>query len=68
MAQLPLLPLITTKIFLDKASKVVGSANRHAQKLEFQFQGVTPTEKVQEIETIFHHLLADLATLQKGEE
>lgn len=68
VAQLSLLPLIISENFLDKASKVVKSANKHAQVLELQFQGVTPAEKAQEIEVAFDALLADLVTLQKGEE
>ena len=68
VAQVSLLPLIVTGAFLDRASKVVKSANKHTQFLELQFQGVTPTEKAQEIEIAFDNLLADLVILQKGEE
>lgn len=67
VAQLPLSPLITTKNFLEKASKVVKNATRHTQDLELQFQGINSVEKAQELASVFNDLLADLTMLQKGE-
>ena len=66
VAQLSLLPLTVTQSFLEKATKVVKSANKHAQSQELLYQGVTPVEKAQEITVAFEDLLADLAMLQAG--
>lgn len=66
VAQLSLVPLITTERFLEQASKVVKSANKQAQTLEEQFMGVNPVEKAKAIEDTFNDLLADLALIKEG--
>lgn len=66
-AQLPLLPLLTIERFLNCANKVIRAAEAHAQTLESQYEGVSPSEKAQELVCAFDDLLADLVTLQIGE-
>ena len=66
-AQLLFSPLLTTERFLNYANKVIRAADAHAQALESQYEGVSPSEKAQEIVCEFSVLVADLVTLQGGE-
>jgi hypothetical protein len=63
-AKLPLSPLLMTERFLSCASKVVSAAEKHAQSLESQYQGVSPGEKAQELSEVFDNLIADMLSLQ----
>jgi hypothetical protein len=66
-AQLPLFPLLTTERFLNFANKVIRAADAHAQALESQYDGISPSEKAQEIQCAFNELIENLVTLQIGE-
>jgi hypothetical protein len=67
-AKLPLAPLLVTERFLSCASKVVSSAEKHAQFLESQYQGVSPGEKAQELIDVFDDLIVDMLSLQAGDK
>lgn len=66
-AKLPLSPLLVTERFLSCASKVVSVAEKHAQTLESQYQGVSPGEKAQELSDVFENLIADMLSLNLEE-
>ena len=66
-AQLRLLPLLKAELFLSSAKKIICAAESHAQTLESQYKGVSPTEKAQEIVCDFNDLVINLGILQNGE-
>ncbi len=66
-AQLRLLPLLKAELFLSSAKKIIRAAESHAQTLESQYKGVSPTEKAQEIVCDFNDLVINLGILQNGE-
>jgi len=68
LAQLSFLPLIKTQCFLERAAKVLKSANKHSQTLTEQYKGVSPIEKATAIKSVFNNLLSDLLILKRGEE
>jgi len=68
VAKLSFVPLIIAGHFLDKASKVVDSANGYANSLEQQYEGVSPSEKIKEIKDEFNLLILKLTALQKRDE
>lgn len=65
-AQLTLCPLLMSERFLICSDKVIRAAEAHAQSLESQYEGVSPTEKAQEIVCVFENLVSNLVTIKTG--
>lgn len=64
VAQMPLAPLLTAEQFISDASLVIRAAASHAQTLEMQYRGISPTQKAEELSSILAGLAADLGRLQ----
>jgi hypothetical protein len=64
IAQMPLDPLLTAQRFIIDARAVMQSAAKHALTLERQYEGISPTQKADELSEVFDSLGADLGRLQ----
>lgn len=64
IAQMPFDPLLAAQRFIIDARAVIQSAAKHALTLERQYEGISPTQKADELSEVFDSLGADLGRLQ----
>lgn len=68
VAQLPLIPLLTSEIFINYSNNLIKVAENQAQTLEAQYEGISAADKADQILLEFNTLVSSLLSLQSGDQ